>query len=94
MTSFKDFYDNNSMTCSSEFSNVESNFVGRSLQHAITWRNITKSRQIVTLTSGETKTTKTKNIYVTFLGKYAACGFEIGLKRKHEPLLFQVHNFS
>lgn len=71
------FYDNNLMTCSSEFSDptLESDFVGRSLQHAITWKNISKSRQIVTLTSG----------------KYAACGFEIGLKRKHEPLVFQVY---
>ena len=45
------------MTCSSEFSDptLEPDFVGRSLQHAITWKNITKSRQIVTLTSGKIK---------------------------------------
>ena len=50
-----DFYDSNSMTCSSEFSDptLEPDFVGRSLQHAITWKNISKSRQIVTLTSGK-----------------------------------------
>ena len=25
-----------------------------------------------------------------FVGIYAACGFEILLKRKHEPLMYQV----
>ena len=51
------------MTCSSEFSDptLAPDFVGRSLQHAITWKNITKSRQIVTLASGKIKEEQKSN---------------------------------
>ena len=37
---------------------------------------------------------KVKYKQFDILGKYAACGFEVGLKRKHEPLVFQVKYFE
>jgi len=71
------FYNKNSMTCSSQYfdPSAESDFLERNLQHHIKFRNLTNKKQVVRLTSGE----------------YAACGFEVLLKRKHEPLVYQVY---
>jgi len=71
------FYDINSMTCSSELfdPSVESDYRERSLQHRVGWANLTSEKGVVRLTSGN----------------YAACGFEILLHRKHEPLVYQVY---
>lgn len=67
----------NSMTCTSQLfdPSVESDFMERNLQHNVAWRNLTDEKKVVRLTSGN----------------YAACGFEILLKRKHEILLYQVY---
>ena len=67
----------NSMTCSSQLfdPSVESDFMERNLQHNVGWRNLSDEKKVVRLTSGN----------------YAACGFEILLKRKHEILLYQVY---
>jgi len=71
------FYDKNSMTCTSQLfdPSVESDFVERNLQHHVAWRNLSSEKGVVRLTSGS----------------YAACGFEVLLKRKHEPLVYQVY---
>merc|ERR1712096_217159 len=71
------FYDMHSMTCTSQLfdPSMESDFVGRSLQHVIGWKNLTKDKGVVRLTSGS----------------YAACGFEVELTREYEPLMYQVY---
>jgi len=71
------FYDMNSITCSSQLidPSIESDFVERNLQHIVGWRNLSEEKTVVRLTSGS----------------YAACGFEILLTRKHEPLVYQVY---
>jgi len=71
------FYDKNSMTCSSTYFDpaAETDFLARNLQHTIKFRRLSKRRRIVRITSGN----------------YAACGFEMLLKRKHEPLMYQVY---
>lgn len=71
------FYNQNSMTCTSQLfdPSVESDFVERNLQHHIAWRNLSSEKGVVRLTSGS----------------YSACGFEVLLKRKHEPLVYQVY---
>ena len=73
---FSDFYDRHSMTCSSALfdPSVESDFVERNLQHHVGWRKLSSEKNVVRLTSGS----------------YSACGFEILLKRKHEPFMYQV----
>ena len=50
-----DFYDMNSMTCTSDLfdPSVESDFMGRNLQHNVGWKNLSSENQIVRLTSGE-----------------------------------------
>ena len=50
-----DFYDMNSMTCSSQLfdPSVESDLMERNLQHNVGWRNLSRENQIVRLTSGE-----------------------------------------
>ena len=69
------FYDKNSMTCTSDFHDPKSsNIRERNLQYSVSFRQLRKSRGVVRLHSGE----------------YAACGFEVHLKRKHEPLIYQV----
>ena len=73
------FYDKNSMTCSSDFHDPKSsNIRERNLQYSVSFRKLRKSRGVVRLHSGE----------------YAACGFEVHLKRKHEPLIYQVTNMN
>lgn len=73
------FYDKNSMTCSSEFRDPKSaNLQERNLQYEVSYRKLRRSRGIIQLHSGE----------------YAACGFEVFLRRKHEPLIYQVNNFE
>ena len=49
-----DFYDMNSMTCTSDLfdPSVESDFMGRNLQHNVGWKNLSSENQIVRLTSG------------------------------------------
>lgn len=71
------FYNKNSMTCSSEYfdPSAESDFLERNLQHHVKFQNLSEKKKVVRLTSGE----------------YAACGFEVLLKRKHEPLVYQVY---
>jgi len=70
------FYDKNSMTCSSEFRDPKSaNLQERNLQYEVSYRKLRRSRGIIQLHSGE----------------YAACGFEVFLRRKHEPLIYQVY---
>ena len=70
------FYDKNSVTCSSEFHDPKSksNILERNLQHSVKFKKLRRSRGVVRLQSGE----------------YAACGFEVFLRRKHEPLIYQV----
>ena len=65
------------MTCSSEMfdPSAESDFLERNLQHHIHFQKLADKKKVVRLTSGE----------------YAACGFEVSLKRKHEPLVYQVY---
>ena len=65
------------MTCSSEYfdPSAESDFLERNLQHHVKFQNLSEKKKVVRLTSGE----------------YAACGFEVLLKRKHEPLVYQVY---
>jgi len=65
------------MTCSSEMfdPSAESDFLERNLQHHIQFQKLADKKKVVRLTSGE----------------YAACGFEVSLKRKHEPLVYQVY---
>jgi len=53
----------------------EDNLDERNLQHHIRLRNLSAGKEQVQLNSGE----------------YAACGFEVLLTRKHEPLVFQVY---
>ena len=74
---FLDFYNRYSMTCSSQLydPSVESDFVERNLQHSVGWRNLSSEKAVVRLTSGD----------------YAACGFEVELRRKHEPFIYQVN---
>jgi len=71
------FYDKHSVTCSSEFHDPKSksNILERNLQHSYKFRKLRKSRGVVRLQSGE----------------YAACGFEVALRRKHEPLIYQIY---
>jgi len=70
------FYDKNSMTCSAVFHDPKSsNIQERNLQYNIRFRELRKSRGVVRLHSGN----------------YAACGFEVILQRKHEPLIYQVY---
>jgi len=71
------FYDKNSMTCHSTYFDPaqETDFLERNLQYTVKFRKLSKRRKIVRLTSGN----------------YAACGFEVVLKRKHEPLMYQVY---
>jgi len=71
------FYDKNSMTCSSKFfdPSAESDFLERNLQHIVKFQKLSSSKKVVRLTSGE----------------YSACGFEVLLQRKHEPLVYQVY---
>jgi len=70
------FYDRNSMTCSSDFHDPKSsNIQERDLQYKVSFRKLRKSRGVVRLHSGE----------------YAVCGFEVALRRKHEPLIYQVY---
>merc|ERR1712223_365712 len=70
------FYDRNSMTCSSDFHDPKSsNIRERDLQYKVSFRKLRKSRGVVRLHSGE----------------YAVCGFEVDLRRKHEPLIYQVY---
>ena len=69
------FYDKNSMTCTSDFHDPKSsNIQERNLQYHIRFRDLRRSRGVVRLHSGN----------------YAACGFEVILQRKHEPLIYQV----
>merc|ERR1711994_374157 len=66
----------NSMTCSSDFHDPKSsNIQERDLQYKVSFRKLRKSRGVVRLHSGE----------------YAVCGFEVALRRKHEPLIYQVY---
>merc|ERR1711872_606049 len=53
----------------------KSNILERNLQHSVKFQKLRKSRGVVRLQSGE----------------YAACGFEVALRRKHEPLIYQVY---
>jgi len=71
------FYDKNSVTCTSEFfdPSLESSRVERKLQHTVKFRNLSAEKSEVRLTSGN----------------YSACGFEVVLVRKHEPLVYQVY---
>jgi len=70
------FYDRNSMTCSADFHDPKSsNIQERNLQYYINFRKLRRSRGVVRLHSGD----------------YAACGFEVLLRRKHEPLIYQVY---
>jgi len=71
------FYNKNSMTCSSEYfdPSAESDFLERNLQHHTKFHMLSPKKKVVRLTSGE----------------YAACGFEVLLERKHEPLVYQVY---
>jgi len=70
------FYDRNSMTCSSDFHDPKSsNIRERDLQYKVSFRKLRRSRGVVRLHSGE----------------YAVCGFEVDLRRKHEPLIYQVY---
>lgn len=71
------FYDKNSVTCSSEFHDPKSksNILERNLQHSVKFKKLRRSRGVVRLQSGE----------------YAACGFEVFLRRKHEPLIYQIY---
>ena len=50
-----DFYDMNSMTCTSQLfdPSVESDLMERNLQHNVGWKNLSKESQIVRLTSGQ-----------------------------------------
>ena len=65
----------NSMTCSADFHDPKSsNIQERNLQYYINFRKLRRSRGVVRLHSGD----------------YAACGFEVLLRRKHEPLIYQV----
>ena len=49
-----DFYNINSMTCSSELfdPSQETDIVVRNLQHHIGWRNLSQEKMVVRLTSG------------------------------------------
>jgi len=72
------FYDKNSMTCTADVNDpsaANSNIRERNLQHSVSFRKLRRSRRVVRLQSGE----------------YAACGFEVILRRKHEPLIYQVY---
>jgi len=73
------FYDKNSVTCTSEFHAPQrtrkSKSTERALQHSVTFKKLTKADRIVRLASGD----------------YAACGFQIFLRRKHQPLIYQIY---
>jgi len=71
------FYDKNSVTCSSEYYDPKSksNILERNLQHSVKFKKLRRSRSVIKLQSGE----------------YAACGFEVHLRRKHEPLMYQIY---
>merc|ERR1719244_936999 len=71
------FYDKNSVTCTSEFHDPKSksNILERNLQHSVSFKKLRRSQGVVKLQSGED----------------AACGFEVWLRRKHEPLIYQIY---
>merc|ERR1712156_198804 len=71
------FYDRNSVTCTSEFRDPKQSreSTERALQHSVKFRNLPKAQRIVRLASGN----------------YAACGFQILLQRKHQPLIYQIY---
>jgi len=71
------FYDRNSVTCSSEFRDPKQSreSTERALQHSVEFRSLPKAQRTVRLASGN----------------YAACGFQIFLQRKHQPLIYQIY---
>jgi len=70
------FYDQNSMTCTSQlFGPNNSDFKVRNLQHEVTFHDLRFDKSTVALRTGI----------------YSACGFEVVLKRKYEPFLFEVY---
>jgi len=73
------FYDKNSVTCTSEFDapkrTKKSVSTERALQHSVSFQELSKSQRTVRLASGS----------------YAACGFQIFLQRKHQPLIYQIY---
>ena len=80
------------MTCTSQLfdPSVESDLMERNLQHNVGWKNLSSESQIVRLTSGEGGEGEGE-VFISLSGRYAACGFEILLARKHEILLYQVY---
>lgn len=73
------FYDRDSVTCTSTFRDPKKSnarvSTERALQHAVTFNKLSKKHRIVRLASGD----------------YAACGFQIYLQRKHQPLIYQIY---
>lgn len=79
------FFDKDAISCTSEYIAPESREgqkIGgngkkreRRLQHSLQFQNLSEEKATIQLRSGI----------------YAACGFEIHLDRKHEPLIWQVY---
>jgi len=70
------FFDKDAVTCNSEFIDPTiTNKNTRKLQHYITYKELSEGKRTVSLRTGV----------------YAACGFEIHLDRKQEPLIWQVY---
>lgn len=73
------FYDKNSVTCSSTFQSPKRSTkrasTERALQHTTEFSDLSRSKRTVRLASGQ----------------YAACGFQIYLKRKHQPMIYQIY---
>ena len=62
-----------------------------SIQHHVQFRNLSAGKDIVRLNSGAfLEEEKYQKTYLRLSGDYAACGFEVFLQRKHEPLVYQV----
>lgn len=74
-----------------------SNFDPNIFQHHVTFRNLSEGKGTVRLNSGhplryqKLPKIKEEDIAKNIPGEYAACGFEVLLTRKHEPLVYQVN---
>ena len=77
-----------------------SNFDPNIFQHHVTFRNLSEGKGTVRLNSGhplryqKLPKIKEEDIAKNIPGEYAACGFEVLLTRKHEPLVYQVNHLT
>ena len=84
------FYDRNSVTCTSEFRDPKQSreSTERALQHSVEFRSLPKAQRTVRWEILECQEIDLSHRLAS--GNYAACGFQIFLQRKHQPLIYQV----